>query len=214
MWMCILTIKKYSIYVYLKWVESRLLESLKEYDMSVLYHPRKANVVADALSCKTMESVSLMEDGKKCLVKDVHRLSWLGVRLEDSSNGGFLVDQKSKSSLLVEVRSKQHLDPLLMELQKFVLSKLNDLFSRGDGVLRYQGWLCVPDVDNLSSKILEEDHWSLYSIHPSTTKLYRDLSMVIPQRGTASMISKLRDLCRVMMPVSYGSLSFLFMGSF
>ena len=36
----------------------RWLELLKDYDMSVLYHPDKDNVVADALSRMTMGSVS------------------------------------------------------------------------------------------------------------------------------------------------------------
>ena len=52
--------------------------------MSVLYHPGKANVVADALSCMTTGSVSHVEEKEKELVKDVHRLAQLGVQLEDS----------------------------------------------------------------------------------------------------------------------------------
>ena len=56
---------------------------LKDYDINVLYHPDKANIVLDALSCMTMGSVSHIEEGKKNIVKDVHRLAKLGVRLED-----------------------------------------------------------------------------------------------------------------------------------
>ena len=56
-------------------------------------------------------------------MKDVHRLVLLGVRLEDSPNGGFMVHHNSDSSLVVEVKSKQHLDPLLMELNELILSK-------------------------------------------------------------------------------------------
>ena len=61
--------------------QRRWLEFLKDYDMSVHYHPRKANVVADALSRLAMGSVSNVEEKRKELVKDVHRLSRLGVRL-------------------------------------------------------------------------------------------------------------------------------------
>ena len=74
--------------------------------MSVIYHPDKANAVADALSRMTMGSVSHIEEAKKDLVRDFHRLSRLGVRLEDSSDGGFMVHNNSKSSLVVEVKSK------------------------------------------------------------------------------------------------------------
>ena len=48
--------------------QSRWLELLKDYDMSVLYHPGKANVVADALSRLSMNSVSHVEDEKKELL--------------------------------------------------------------------------------------------------------------------------------------------------
>ena len=71
------------------------LELLKDYDMSVLYHPGKANVVDDALSRLSMNSVSHVEDEKK-LVRDVHRLARLGVRLVDSSDGGVTIQNGSK----------------------------------------------------------------------------------------------------------------------
>ena len=63
-------------------------------------------MVADALSCMTMVSVSHVEESKKKLVKDAHMLAQLGVRFEDSPNGGFMVHHNSESSLVVEVKSK------------------------------------------------------------------------------------------------------------
>ena len=45
--------------------QRRWLELLKDYDMSVLYHPGKANVVADALSRLSMNSVYHVEHEKK-----------------------------------------------------------------------------------------------------------------------------------------------------
>ena len=49
--------------------------------MSAHYHPGKANVVADALSRLFMGSVAHVEVERKELIKDVHRLARLGVRL-------------------------------------------------------------------------------------------------------------------------------------
>ena len=63
--------------------------------MSFLYHPDKANVVADALSHMTIGSVSHIDEAKKDLVKEDHRLSRLGVRLEGSPNGGAMVHHNS-----------------------------------------------------------------------------------------------------------------------
>ena len=68
----------------------------EDYDMTVLYHPGKANVVADALSCMIMGSVSHVEEDKEDLVKYVYRLDRLGVRLEDSPDGGFIVQSNSE----------------------------------------------------------------------------------------------------------------------
>ena len=45
--------------------QRRLLELLKDYDMTILYHPGKANVVADALSRKavSMGSLAMLQVG-------------------------------------------------------------------------------------------------------------------------------------------------------
>ena len=74
---------------------------LKDYDMSVFYHPRKANVVADSLCRIPMGSVSHLYEAKKGLARDVHILAWLGVRLESSLDGGSIVHHNSESSLVV-----------------------------------------------------------------------------------------------------------------
>ena len=58
----------------------RWLKLLKDYAMSVLYRPRKANVVTDALSSVTMCSVYHAKEENKNLVKDVHGLVDFGAR--------------------------------------------------------------------------------------------------------------------------------------
>ena len=99
--------------------------------MSVLYHFCKATIVADALSRLSMGSVSHVEESKRNLVKVIHRLARLGVRIENSPNVGMVVHHNYESSLVVEVMCKQHLDPLLMELNESVLGKMNESFSQG-----------------------------------------------------------------------------------
>ena len=70
-----------------------------------------------------MKSVFHVEESKRNLVKDVHRLARLGVRIKDSPKGGKVVHNKSESSLVVKVKSKQHLDPLLMGLKESVIGR-------------------------------------------------------------------------------------------
>ncbi|XP_070032132.1 uncharacterized protein [Nicotiana tomentosiformis] len=66
---------------------SRWLELLKDYDIDILYHPEKANIVADALSRKSMGSLAHLEACQRPLSKEVHQLASLGVHLADSSEG-------------------------------------------------------------------------------------------------------------------------------
>ena len=101
---------------------------LKDYDMDVHYHQSKTNVVADASSWMSMGSITPVEDGKKELVKYIHRLDRLGVRFVDSTGGGVSVRPTSKSSLVVEVKEGHHFYHMLMELKGSVLVKMNDSF--------------------------------------------------------------------------------------
>ena len=52
-------------------------------------------MVADAINCMTMNSVYNIEESNNDLVRGVHRLAKLGVRLKDYLNGGFVVHHNS-----------------------------------------------------------------------------------------------------------------------
>ena len=110
--------------------QRRWLELLKYYEMCVLDNTNKANVVADTLNHMTMGRASHVEEGKKDLAKDVQRFARLGVRLEYSTNGCFVVHNNSELSLVVKMKSKQQLDPQLIKLRKWVLGKLNESFTQ------------------------------------------------------------------------------------
>ena len=73
--------------------QRRWLDLSKDYDMNVHYHPSKGNVVTDALSRMSKGCTTQVDDGKKELGKDVHRLARLGVRLMCSTSGGVSVNR-------------------------------------------------------------------------------------------------------------------------
>ena len=76
--------------------------------------------------------------------------------------------------MVVEVKEKQESDPILLELKGAVHNKRVEVFSQmGDGVLCYQGRLCVPDVGELRQNILAEAHNCRYCIHSCASKMYR-----------------------------------------
>ncbi|WMV32525.1 hypothetical protein MTR67_025910 [Solanum verrucosum] len=83
-----------------------------------------------------------------------------------------------------EVKEKQDSDPIFLQLKGAVHQHRVEVFSQGgDGVLRYQGRLCVLKVGDLKQKILTEAHNSRYFIHPGSTKMYRDLREVFWWNG-------------------------------
>ncbi|WMV49759.1 hypothetical protein MTR67_043144 [Solanum verrucosum] len=142
----------------------------------VLYHLGEVNVVEDALNRLSMGSAAHIEKDKKELVRDGHRLAQMGVQLVYSTKDGVIVHNGLESSFVAYLKAKQGLDPSLVELNEMVFKKSVEAISQGgDGVLRYQDRLCVPNVDDLSEQILSEAHSYLYSIHLGATKMYCDL---------------------------------------
>ncbi|WMV45591.1 hypothetical protein MTR67_038976 [Solanum verrucosum] len=98
----------------------------------------------------SMGSVAHVEEVKKDLVRDVLRFIRFDIPLVDSTKDGVMVHNSFESSFLEDVKVMQSLDPILAELKEAVLKKSVEAFSQGgDGVLRYQGCLCVKNVDDL-----------------------------------------------------------------
>ena len=54
--------------------QRRWLELIKDYDLEILYHPGKENVVADALSRKKQVNVAALLTTQKWIVEDLRRL--------------------------------------------------------------------------------------------------------------------------------------------
>ncbi|XP_070057197.1 uncharacterized protein [Nicotiana tomentosiformis] len=86
--------------------QRRWLELLKDYDIDILYHPGKANVVADALNRKSMSSMLYLQPEKSGIDHDIHQLANLGVRLLDSGDTGITIHDTATSSLVTEVKER------------------------------------------------------------------------------------------------------------
>ncbi|XP_070012922.1 uncharacterized protein [Nicotiana sylvestris] len=80
----------------------------------------KANVVADALSRRSMGSLTHVEAEKRQLTREIQQLACLGIRLVDSGNRGVVLQNAAKSSLIAEVKERQYEDPELVKLRERV----------------------------------------------------------------------------------------------
>ena len=128
--------------------QRRWLELIKDYDCEILYHPGKANVVADALSRK--------EEHPPIRVK-----SYALVITPD-----FLTQ-------LRKVQIEALKDENVKDERIFGLK--NDLGENEYGVKTRFNRMWIPKSGDLRSKVLDEAHKSRYSIHPGATKMYQDL---------------------------------------
>jgi hypothetical protein len=79
-------------------------------------------------------------------------------------------------TLEVEIREGQLEDAKLKEIRQLIRdSKTSDFSEDSHGTLWLGKQICVPDLKTIKESILREAHDSAYSIHPGSTKMYKDL---------------------------------------
>nr|GEU64402.1 putative reverse transcriptase domain-containing protein [Tanacetum cinerariifolium] len=134
--------------------QRRWLELLSDYDCDIHYHPRKANVVADALSHKERIEplwvrALVMTIGlnilKRILEAQIKALKPENLKNEDV--GG----------MIRKDIPKENLEP------------------RIDGTLGLNGWSWLPCYGDLRSVIMHESHKLKYSIHIGFDKMYQNM---------------------------------------
>ena len=83
--------------------QRKWLELLKDYDCNILYHSGKTNVVADALSRKSIGSLSHVLVHQRPLVKEVRDYLNDGVMLSIFVAGEMIAHVQIRSSFVEEV---------------------------------------------------------------------------------------------------------------
>ena len=159
----------------------RWMELIKDYDCVIDYHPRKANVVADALSRKTVQT-----------------LRALNANLSLSDDGVVVAELIARLNLLnrVLVAQKKY-EKISAIIDQIGDGKETEFTVNENGVLYYKDRVCVPDDDELRKAILEEAHSGSFAIHPSSTKMYQDLKMSFWWSGMKKDVSEFVTKCLV-----------------
>ena len=141
--------------------QRRWMELIKDYDCMIDYHLGKANVVADALSKKSMQM-----------------LLALNAHLSLSDDGTVVAELIARPKMLNQVLEAQKRDEKIFSIVSQIGNdKENEFTVNYNGVLYYKDRVCVPDDNNLRKSILEEAHNGSFAIHPGSIKMYQDLKM-------------------------------------
>ena len=80
------------------------------------------------------------------------------------------------SHLLQDIKEGQQLDEDLATIkEKLEDSRYKSFHFDCSNTLWFEKWLVVPNQEKLRKQILNEAHESLFSIHPESNKMYRDV---------------------------------------
>ena len=124
------------------------MDVVKDYEFEILYHPGKANVVADALSCRADSAP----------IRDVcMRLTVMTLVLDT-------IREAQVEAMRLENRKRER-----------VISQIFEIVADIRGLMTFQGRIWVPFEGGARAILLEEVHRSRFSIHPGATKMYLDL---------------------------------------
>ncbi|GJT54661.1 putative reverse transcriptase domain-containing protein [Tanacetum coccineum] len=143
--------------------QRRWLELLSDYDCEIHYHPKKANVVADALSRK-------------------ERIKPLRVRALVMTIGLDL--PKRILEVQIEARKQENLKSedvggmLIENLKDPKKPRKEKLEPRTDGTLCLNNRSWLPCYGDLRTLIMHESHKSKYYVHPGSDKMYQEMKQL------------------------------------
>ncbi|GJX67553.1 putative reverse transcriptase domain-containing protein [Tanacetum coccineum] len=138
----------FTFIIWRHYLQRRWLELLADYDCEIHYHPRKANVVADALSRK--ERIKPLR--VRSLVMTIH---------------------PKLPSQILKAQTEALKEENIKAENLRGMDKSFEIRPDGTRCIKNRSWL--PLFGNLRDLIMHESHKSKYSIHPSSDKMYQDL---------------------------------------
>ena len=128
--------------------QRRWLDVVKDYECEILYHPGKANVVANARSRRA----------ESALLRDVSlRLTVMTPVLDT-------IREAQVEAIRPENRKRER-----------VIGHISMFVADSGGLMAFHGRIWVPYEGGERTILMEEAHRSRFSTHPGATKMYLDL---------------------------------------
>ncbi|KAI5312918.1 hypothetical protein L3X38_042092 [Prunus dulcis] len=156
--------------------QRRWLDLIKNYDCTIEYHPRRANVVADAFSRKSIGSLSHLQVEYLPLLVELRKSR---VELSMDDQGALLATLHVRPVLVERIIEAQLQDPAICMLRLEVEnSTMADYSVRNYGALIVGTRLYVPGDEELKREILEEAYCSAFAMHLGSTKMYCTLKEI------------------------------------
>jgi hypothetical protein len=166
------------------------LELIKDYNLGINYHPRKANVVANALSRMSHVNMLATRELLSEFCKEFERLNLEWVSSTE------VVTMEVDSILEQDIRKGQLEDAKIQEIKEQIKEEKAPGFSVDEqGTLWYKKRICVPEVKEIRELILCKAHDFAYSIHPGSTKMYHDLKSIYWWYGMKRVVAEYVALC-------------------
>ena len=130
-------------------------------------------MVADALSRKSSSFLAALLTTQKEIINDLERM---GIEIVMGNSQAFMASLTIQPTLIEKIKRSQVDDAQIVKIVEEVQEGKRPEFNvSNDGVLRFGKRLCMPNDLALKKEIMEEAHRTPYLVHPSSTKMYRDI---------------------------------------
>jgi Integrase zinc binding domain len=195
---------------------------MKDYDMELLYHAGKANMVADALSRKSNVSLAVLLTQEERLIEEMgHMQLHVCVSQELAAlalarpmptptthmmtTTLMLATVEVRPNLLERIKVVQETDPTCQKHRaETIIGTHGPFVVDKEGVLRLHERVCMPADPSIKEIILSEAHEFGYAIHPGEVKMYQDLKKYFWWPTMKREVTEFVRRCQVCQQVKVG----------